>query len=411
MSLPGRPKGEYRSAKHGGCLMSAPAAAETGQRLFIARNDLHRVHTADDPDAPAARPLAAGQARLALEHFALTSNNITYAAFGEAMKYWQFFPAPDAAWGCLTVWGFAVLSESRAEGVEVGQRVYGYFPAGSHLVVTPGRVRETGFFDTAAHRQDLAAAYQQYVFCAADPGWQPRLEGLQAVLKPLFVTSFLIDDFLADNHFFGVHQLLLSSASSKTAYGTAFCLAQRRGTPGAPRVIGLTSPGNLAFSRALACYDEVLPYDAVAGLDPTVPTVYVDFAGSAPVRRGVHERFGDALRYSSSIGGTHWEQLGSGAGLPGPRPTLFFAPAQIKKRAAPPPEGWGRELLEQRLATAWQAFITRVERAGDPWVQIVQRQGAAATVAAYRALLEGTADAREGLMLSLRAQVPPPAGR
>lgn len=383
--------------------MPTPAAAQTGQRLFIARNDLHQVKIAADPDAPASRPLAEGEARLALQHFALTANNITYAAFGEAMKYWQFFPAPDAAWGCLPVWGFAVVSESRAQGVAVGQRVYGYFPAGSHLVVTPGRVRETGFVDTATHRQELAAAYQQYVFCAADPGWQPRLEGLQAVLKPLFVTSFLIDDFLSDNRFFGARQLLLSSASSKTAYGTAFCLAQRRGTPGAPRVVGLTSPGNLAFSRSLGCYDEVLPYDAVSGLDPAVPTVYVDFAGNAGVRRGVHERFGDALRYSSSIGGTHWEQLGPGGGLPGPRPTLFFAPAQIKKRSAPPPEGWGREVLEQRLGAAWQAFIARVERSDDPWVRIVQRQGAAATQATYLALLDGSADAREGLMLSLQA--------
>jgi hypothetical protein len=391
--------------------MSEPDTAETGQRLFVARKDLHRVHFAADPDAPAARVLADGQARLALEHFALTANNITYAAFGEAMKYWQFFPAPDATLGCLPVWGFAVVSESRAEGVAVGQRVYGYFPAGSHLVVTPGRVRETGFFDTAAHRQDLAAAYQQYVFCAADPGWQPRLEGLQAVLKPLFVTSFLIDDFLADNQFFGARQLLLSSASSKTAYGTAFCLAQRRGTADAPRVVGLTSPGNLAFSRSLGCYDEVLPYDAVAGLDPAVPTVYVDFAGNGALRRAVHERFTQALRYSSSIGGTHWESLASGGGLPGPRPTLFFAPAQIKKRAAPPPEGWGRDVLEQRLAAAWQSFIARVERADDPWVRIVERQGAVATEAAYRALLEGTADAREGLMLSLRTQVARPPGR
>ena len=383
--------------------MTAPAAAETGQRLFIARNELHHVQVAADPDAPAVRPLVEGEARLALQHFALTANNITYAAFGDAMKYWQFFPAPDAAWGCLPVWGFAVVSESRAEGVAVGQRVYGYFPAGSHLVVTPGRVRATGFFDTAEHRQELAAAYQQYVFCAADPAWQPRLEGLQAVLKPLFVTSFLIDDFLSDNQFFGARQLLLSSASSKTAYGTAFCLAQRRGTPAAPRVVGLTSPGNLAFSRSLGCYDEVLSYDAVAGLDPSVPTIYVDFAGNAALRRAVHERFDEALRYSSSIGGTHWEQLGSGGRLPGPRPILFFAPAQIKKRSAPPPEGWGREVLEQRLDAAWQAFIARVERDDDPWVHIVERQGAAATQAAYRALLEGTADAREGLMLSLRA--------
>jgi hypothetical protein len=82
---------------------------------------------------------------------------------------------------------------------------------------------------------------------------------LQAVLKPLFVTSPLIDDFLDDSHRFGATQLLLSSASSKTAYGTAFCLAQRRGTAGMPRVVGLTSPGNLGFTQDLGCHDEVRP--------------------------------------------------------------------------------------------------------------------------------------------------------
>lgn len=376
-------------------------STEAGTRLFIARKDLHHVQFGPDPDA--SRPLADGQARLAIEHFALTANNITYAAFGEAMKYWQFFPAADADWGCLPVWGFAQVVESRADGVAVGQRVYGYFPAGSHLVVTPGRVSAAGFIDTAAHRQELAAAYQSYVFCDHDPAWQPRLEGLQAVLKPLFTTAFLLDDFFADNGYFGARQLLLSSASSKTACGTAFFLAQRRGTPGAPRVIGLTSPANLAFTQGLGCYDEVRPYADVAAMDASVPSLYVDFAGNAALRRSVHEHWGDRLMYSSSIGGTHWEALGSGGGLPGPRPTLFFAPAQGKKRGAPPPEGWGRAELERRIAGAWSAFVARVERSDDPWLTIVHGSGSAATEAAYRALLDGRADAREGLMLSLRA--------
>ena len=372
---------------------------EAGNRLFIARNDLQRIRFGPDPDA--ARALTQGEARLAVAHFALTSNNITYAAFGEAMHYWQFFPADDAEWGCLPVWGFAVVAESRAEGVTTGQRVYGYYPAGSHLVVTPSRVRATGFFDAAAHRRDLPAAYQQYVFCEHDPSWQPRLEGLQAVLKPLFVTSFLIDDFLADNRFFGAQRLLLSSASSKTAYGTAFCLAQRRGTSGASRVVGLTSPANRDFTAGLGCYDEVMLYADLDQLDAEVPSVYIDFAGDAGVRRQVHERCGDSLMYSSSIGGTHWEALGSGAGLPGPRPTLFFAPAQIEKRSAPPPQGWGSAELAQRIAIAWSAFLARVERSDDPWLTIVDDSGAEANEVAYRALLDGRADPREGLMLSL----------
>lgn len=376
--------------------------SDTGLRLFIRRGQLDQTRLGPDPDAPAARPLRDGEARLAVDHFALTANNITYAAFGEAMKYWQFFPALDAGEGCLPVWGFATVTESRCDGVGVGRRVWGYYPAGTHLVVTPGRVKAGGFVDATPHRAELAGAYQQYAFTDADPGWKPGLEGLQAVLRPLFVTSFLIDDFLADNDFFGARQLLLSSASSKTAYGTAFCLAQRRGQPGAPRTVGLTSAGNQAFAQTLGCYDVVLRYDDIDSLAATVPTVYVDFSGDAPLRREIHGHFDGTLMHSSSIGGTHWQALGSGAGLPGPRPTLFFAPAQIKKRSAPPPEGWGAEAFNQRLGAAWAAFIAQVSDAREPWLQIVNREGSTAVVDAYLALLQGRADAREGLMLRLR---------
>ena len=179
---------------------------DTGQRLFIARQDLHQTRWAPDPDAPAARPLAEGEARLRVAQVALTANNITYAAFGDAMQYWQFFPAAPAEradWGCLPVWGYATVTESRCEGVTVGRRVWGYFPLGTHLVVQPGRVRPHGFVDAAAHRSELAAAYQQYAFTDTEPGWKPELEGLTAVLRPLFFTGFLIDDFLADSQSFG----------------------------------------------------------------------------------------------------------------------------------------------------------------------------------------------------------------
>ncbi len=377
---------------------------DSGQRLLIARKDLHQTRWAPDPDAPAARPLEEGQARLRIEHAALTANNITYAAFGEAMQYWQFFPtapADRADWGCLPVWGYAIVIESRCEALAVGRRVWGYYPLGTHLVVQPGRVWPHGFVDAAVHRGELAAAYQQYAFTDAEPGWKPELEGLTAVLRPLFFTGFLLDDFLADNQYFGARQLLLSSASSKTAFGTAFCLARRRGPPGAPQVVGLTSAVKQAFVQSLGVYDAVHLYDCIPALDPAVPTVYVDFAGDAALRQRVHTHFGDALRYSSSIGGTHWEALGPGRGLPGPRPTLFFAPAQVKKRSAPPPEGWGADGLSQRLGLSWAGFITAAQQADPPWVHIVQHGGPGAVQQAYLAMLAGRIDAREGLMLVL----------
>lgn len=373
---------------------------EHGQRLLISRAELGSAHLGPDPDAPAQRPLAPGQVRLAVEAFSLTANNITYAAFGEAMKYWQFFPAGDATLGCLPVWGFATVAESQAEGVAVGRRVWGYYPAGTHLVVAPSKVSALGFVDGSVHRQELAAVYNQYAFCDADPGWRPELEGLQAVLRPLFMTAFLIDDFLADNGCFGARQVLLSSASSKTAMGTAYCLAQRRGTPGAPRIVGLTSAAHAEFVRSLGCYDAVLTYDELQTLESQAPTVYVDFSGNADLRRRIHTHFGDALMFSSSIGGTHWSALGSTRDLPGPRPTLFFAPAQVKARSAPPPQGWGAAELQRRMGQAWAQFIGQVSAQG--WVRIVTRRGAQAALQAYGDMLAGRTEAREGLMLDMR---------
>ena len=85
-----------------------------------------------------------------------------------------------------------------------------------------------GFRDAAPHRAELHAVYNQYLRCSADPFYTPGSEDVQALLRPLFITSWLIDDFLADNDFFGADTLLLSSASSKTAYGTAFQLSSGR---------------------------------------------------------------------------------------------------------------------------------------------------------------------------------------
>lgn len=342
-------------------------------------------------------PLAEGCVRLRVDAFALTSNNITYAAFGDAMHYWSFFPTGDAETGCIPVWGFADVLESRCDGVAVGERFYGYWPIASDVVLQPVRLSPKGFFDGAEHRRELHNAYNEYLRCATDPAYVPAREAEQALLKPLFMTSFLIDDFLADNAFFGARSVLLSSASSKTAYGTAFCLARRRGTPDAVRVVGLTSSANLAFTTQLGCYDEVRAYDAVNALAADEPSVYVDFSGSVTVRRNVHEHFGDSLRYSCSVGGTHWESLGSGKGLPGPRPMLFFAPAQLKKRHA----DWGASVFRERLAEAWAAFMVPVADPAHPWLRVVRGAGQSAVETTYSALLAGRVPAAEGHMLSV----------
>jgi hypothetical protein len=340
-----------------------------------------------------AAPLLAGQVRLAIESFALTANNITYARFGDAMNYWQFFPTGEDGWGCIPVWGFARVVESQCEGVAVGEKLYGYFPMASHLVVEPARIKAESFFDGTARRQGLAVVYNQLVRCAADPFYAATGEAgehVQSLLRPLFITSFLIDDFLADNDFFGAATLLLSSASSKTAYGTAFQLAQRPGL----QVVALTSASNVGFCESLGCYSRVLAYGQLGELAQDTPCVYVDFAGSASLRHAVHSRF-EQLKYSCSIGGTLFEPRSEGAPAahaPGPKAMLFFAPAQIKKRSGE----WGAKGLEERLLSAWQGFTARVTRSDAPWLITQNHSGPAAIKAVYREVLASGGDPRVG---------------
>ena len=89
--------------------------------FVVAKSHLRRTEFQD----VAPPPLADGEVRLVIERFALTANNITYAVFGEMMKYWDFFPAAEG-FGRVPVWGFARVEASNHPGVAVGQRYYGY---------------------------------------------------------------------------------------------------------------------------------------------------------------------------------------------------------------------------------------------------------------------------------------------
>jgi hypothetical protein len=362
----------------------------------VRKNDLGATRLVSVPDTP----LADGDIRVRVDHFGFSANNITYAAFGDAMHYWDFFPVAEGAedWGVIPVWGFADVVQSLHPGLAVGERLYGYWPMASHAVLRPTRLSPAGFSDGLPHRQALHAVYNQVSRCSADAFYTPETEALQALLRPLFLTAWLIDDFLADHDFFGTTAagqrggMLLSSASSKTAYATAAQLAQRPEVT----VVGLTSTANADFCRSLGCYQRVLTYDELDLLPADSPVVYVDFAGNGGLRQAVHQRF-TQLAYSCSIGGTHVDQLSGGRDLPGPKPTLFFAPAQAKKRAA----DWGPAEFNQRLVAAWRGFLAQVNAADPPWLQVQAHDSAADAAGVYAQVLAGQGDARVGQLLSL----------
>lgn len=337
--------------------------------------------------------LAQGEALLKISRVAITTNNITYAAFGDAMQYWDFFPTSDDAWGHMPVWGFADVVASTVAGVEVGERFYGYFPIASHLSVVPQRVTARGFYDGAEHRKPLTSAYNQYTRCSQDAGYLSQREDHQMIVRPLFITSFMLADFLQDNAHFGARQLVVSSASSKTAYGTAFCLQGERDI----ELIALTSERNAAFVEGLGCYQRTTTYDALGSIRRDVPTLYVDFSGDESLRERVHHHFGDMLVYDCFAGSAQNTNFLRDTGLPGPAPKFYFAPVQIKKRNA----DWGHAVVNQRFNAAQLAFIERIADPARPWMRVVENKGYAAAQVLIEQLHAGRTDPRLGHVVAL----------
>ena len=353
--------------------------------FLVKRDDLRECRVVEGP-APAIGP---GQALLRVETFGLTSNNVTYGVFGEAMSYWDFFPTEEDGWGRVPVWGFAAVERSEAEGVETGTRVFGYLPPSSHLVVAPGDAGEAGFVDASPHREALPSAYHRYLATSTDTFYRADSEEVQMLLRPLFFTSFLIDDQLDDEGLTGRGPVLVSSASSKTAIAAAFLLSRRDGV----ELVGLTSPGNAEFVAGLGIYDRTVAYDAIGSLERG-PATFVDIAGDGDVRQAVHTHFGDELVHSMAVGMTHWEALGAGGGdLPGPQPKFFFAPDRVSKRA----RDWGRAGLESRVAEAWHPFCEWT--AG--WLETIRGHGFDAVRDAYLDVLEGRVDPNHAHVLTL----------
>jgi hypothetical protein len=337
--------------------------------------------------------LPQGHVRVAVRRVALTTNNVTYALFGERMQYWRFFPSGEAGWGIVPVWGYGEVVASTLPDLAVGERLYGYWPLAECVDLQPQRVSSVSFVDGTLRRAELNPVYNRYLRCAADPGYRSTDEGALAVVQPLFGTAYLLADFLLDNAFFGAARVVFSSASSKTAYATAWCLRETTDLP----CLALTSAANAGFVQRLGLYDEVFDYLQIESLAADVPMVFCDFSGNASQRERLHRRLGDALRYSAVIGATQFAERNDDAELPGARPIFFFAPDQARVRA----KTWGAPELARRVGEAQQRFVQRALEGPEPWLRLVEHQGLADGAGLLRTLVQGRVDPSLGHVLAL----------
>jgi hypothetical protein len=355
--------------------------------FIVARDDLQQCKLIET-QLPDAAELPDDALLVKVDRFALTANNITYAVLGDQLKYWQLFPSPQS-FGNIPVWGFGDVIASRHPGITAGERLFGYFPMATHLVIEAADVSKRGLRDAAAHRQGVAPVYNAYARVSGDAAFAGRQGDYQALLRPLFMLSFLVDDYLGENEFYGARNVMLSSASSKTAFGLAHLLHRRKDI----RVIGLTSADNTDFVRSLGCYDEVVTYDRVTSLPSDSPVAFVDMAGNSDLRAKLHRHFGDRMKYSGRIGLTHRSSSLDEPELPGAKPIWFFAPDQIRKRA----KEWGPGGVDLRFGAAWSGFAPML----DHCLEVIESRGGAAVKQIYLDTLNGRVRPDQGHILSL----------
>ena len=369
---------------------------DAGRVLEIRRASIGEVAVRDDPVSD----LADGQIRLRVDHFAVTANNISYAGAGDLLGYWDFFPSQGAPeWGRVPAVGFAEIVESRHPELSVGGRYHGWFPMAETVTFT-ATPRRGGFRDDGDHRQAHAPIYRTYTRTDLDPFHDDAPDGEQrhAILRVLFLTGFLAEEFFADSGgaadtggaaYFGADQVIVLSASSKTAIGFAQRASRREGVG----VVGLTSAANADFVRSLGYYDSVVAYDDIASI-PEADSVLIDMAGNPEVLGAVHRHLGDRLRYSMMIGKSHHDAVppADAAGLPGPSPVFFFAPTEVERRVA----GWGASDYHRRVVDATRDFVD----GSRSWMTIEHHRGPHGPATAWAAVYDGAVPPSVGIIAS-----------
>jgi len=330
------------------------------------------------PSEPADGPLEPGEVEFLVERFALSANNLTYAASGESLGYWSLFGASDG-WGIVPAWGYAVARRSRCEHAPEGARVFGLVPMGSRFRLRPRRVR-LGLLDQSPQRQDLNPAYNLY---ADAPAGDLIEDELVAALRPLAILGFVLADHLAGADLPAAPAVVVTSASSRTAISLGWMLGREQGR----RRIGVSSPRNRRFAADSGAFDDTLVYGDAPPVADTA-WVLVDFTGDPDVVARTTLAAGRPPLRVVQVGATH---TGTAGAWPSGSGDVFFAPDHIQSRIA----AWGPQVFETRFRAAFDGFLLGF----GGRLAIARGHGPAALTASWGRLLAGRSDPGEAVII------------
>jgi len=333
-----------------------------------------------------------GQVMVKVDKLALTANSISYVLAHQEgiLSYLDSFPAPEGL-AHIPCWGYGDVVYSKSADVAEGERLYGFFPIASHVILTVGEAKPNGFTDTSPGRDAVAPFYSEYNYARKEPGYAPEFEDTVMLFRPLFGTSYLLQSFCQDHEFFGADRVIVTSASSKTAMGFGYLLQKKYAEK--VKAIGLTSPRNHDFVVGLDCFNEVLTYDQVDLIDRGGKVLFFDVAGDRELLEKVHLRMGDAIAYSGQVGRTHWDADHDDAcvALPGAKPVFWSGPDQVMKLR----ERHGGGGMMKVIGASMVDFLM----AAHNWIKMMPAEGPEAIDNRVRSVLDGGVNANEGVVL------------
>ena len=362
------------------------------KQLQSLKSDLTKTRIVESKDFS----LDDGEITVAIENFAFTANNVTYGVAGDTIGYWQFFKTAkdeDNLWGCIPVWGFGKVIESNSVEINIGERLFGYFPPANMLSLKPIKITDQSFSDGKDHRRDLPAVYNNYIRLSGDADYESEMDNIRSLLFPLHITSFCICDALEEKDYYGAEQILIVSASSKTAIGLAQGLEEASSSPS---IIGLTSQKNLDFVKNLGCYDEVITYDEISSVNFQNKSVIVDMAGSREILGTLHGSLRDNMLKCLTVGMTHWDndvtaEDALGQAMLRERTEFFFAPAHIQKRV----KDWGYDGYNQKT----NEFMKTRSLQSSHWMKIREVNGIENFISIYNQFVKGDINPNEGIIV------------
>lgn len=245
------------------------------------------------------------------------------------------------------------------------------------------------------------------------------------IYRPLFWTSFWCEDWLALSGFRGASSILISSASSKTAFCLAYLVGLRKQQGGSANVptsiIALTSKRNKNFTQGLGLYTHVLDYDSFTS-DSVLKSgkvLYVDVNGNTQLNKKIFDFL--ALPSSSQLVGS------IGLGYTSLAPTSASAELEWKTKGPADPSSIATappSTIEQFFMVEWldkrknqltlNEIFNRQQTAWDrlikdcvPWLKLERVYGPDAVVKAYAKIVGGDLGPETGYVWSMWDNVDP----